>query len=304
MTDRIAGRVAVTGGSGKLGRAVVAELLEHGYEVHILDQNPPPAQLRAHSAFTRVSLTDFGQTVEALTGIDDRHRGLDAVVHLAAVPGPGMATNAATFANNITSSYNVFAGARQAGIRNVVWASSETLLGLPFETPPPYIPVDEEYPARPESSYSLAKHLDEQMAAQFARWDPRLKIIGLRFSNVMEPHDYAAFPAFDADPSLRKWNLWSYIDARDGAQAVRLSLEYQHPGLEVFIIANADTVMATRTSASLAAEVYPDVRVLRELGEHETLLSIDKARRLLGYQPRYSWRDEVNPNTEAGTDAE
>lgn len=301
MTERIAGRVAVTGGSGKLGRAVVAELLEHGYEVHVLDQNPPPAHLhpRRHAAFTRLDLTDYGQTSEALTAIDDRHGGLDAVVHLAAVPGPGMATNAATFHNNIACSYNVFAGARQAGIRNVVWASSETVLGLPFETPPPYIPVDEEYPARPETSYSLAKHLDEQMAAQFARWDPRLKIIGLRFSNVMEPQDYAAFPAFDADPSLRRWNLWSYIDARDGAQAVRLALEYPQPGLEVFIIANADTVMATRTSADLAAEVYPGVPVRPGLDEHETLLSIAKARRLLGYAPRHSWRDEVKP---AGTE--
>lgn len=285
----------MTGGSGKLGRAVVAELLDHGYEVHVLDRVPPPMHPRAHAAFTRLELTDFGQVVEALTAIDDRHHGLDAVVHLAAIPGPGVATNAATFADNIRCSYNVFAGARQAGIRNVVWASSETVLGLPFETPPPYIPVDEQYPARPESSYSLAKHLDEQMAAQFARWDPQLKIIGLRFSNVMEPQDYAAFPAFDADPSLRKWNLWSYIDARDGAQAVRLALEYPNLGFEVFIIANADTVMATRTSESLAAEVYPGVPVLHELGEHETLLSIDKAGRLLGYRPRHSWRDEIEP---------
>ncbi|MGH3416783.1 MAG: NAD-dependent epimerase/dehydratase family protein [Actinocrinis sp.] len=297
MTDSVAGRVAVTGGSGKLGRAVVAELLDFGWEVHNLDQAPPPAHAlgngRPHSAYTRVDLTDYGQVVEALTAIDDRHAGLDAVVHLAAVPGPGMATNAATFANNIRCTYNVFAGARQAGIRNVVWASSETVLGLPFETPPPYIPVDEQYAARPETSYSLAKHLDEQMAAQFCRWDPELKIIGLRFSNVMEPHDYAAFPGFDADPSLRKWNLWSYIDARDGGQAVRRALEYPHPGFEVCVIANADTVMATRTSASLAAEVFPDVPVTRELGEHETLLSIDKARRLLGYEPRHSWRDEA-----------
>jgi len=218
------------------------------------------------------------------------------VVHLAAIPAPGLRPNAATFANNILSSYNVFAGARQAGIRNVVWASSETVLGLPFDTPPPYIPVDEEYPARPESSYSLAKHLDEQMAAQFARWDPQLKIIGLRLSNVMDPHDYAAFPAFDADPALRKWNLWSYIDARDGAQAVRLALQHPNPGFAVFVIANADTVMATRTSADLAAEVYPGVPVTKELEPHETLLSIDKARRVLGYEPRHSWRGE--PRTE------
>ncbi|MEU4689446.1 NAD(P)-dependent oxidoreductase [Actinoplanes sp. NPDC023714] len=280
-------RIAVTGGSGKLGRAVVTDLIQHGYEVHNLDLAPPAEPLCPH---TRVDLTDFGQVVGALTGVDDRYSGVDAVVHLAAIPAPGLRPNAAIFANNITSGYNVFAAARTAGIKRVVWASSETLLGLPFDTPPPYLPVDEEYAARPETSYSLAKHLEEQMAAQFCRWDPELTAVGLRFSNVMEPHDYAAFPGFDADPRQRIWNLWGYIDARDGAQAVRLALGYDRPGVEVFVIANADTVMSRRT-ADLAAEFFPDVPVTRELGEHETLLSIGKARRLLGYEPRHSWRD-------------
>lgn len=280
-------RVAVTGGSGKLGRAVVAELVEHGHDVLNLDLVPPRVTL---APYTRVDLTDYGQTVAALTAVDDRHDGVDAVVHLAAIPGPGVATNATTFANNVPATYNVFAAARAAGIRTVVWASSETLLGLPFTTPPPYIPVDEEYAARPETTYALGKHLDEAMAAQFCRWDPHLTMIGLRFSNVMEPADYAAFPGFDADPRLRSWNLWSYIDARDGAQAVRLALDYRVPGLEVFIIANADTVMTTPTS-DLARAVFPDVPVQHELGRHETLLSIDKARRLLGYEPRHGWRD-------------
>ena len=99
-------------------------------------------------------------------------------MHLAAIPAPGLTTNAATFANNIAGTYNVFAAARAAGIRNVVWASSETVLGLPFDTPPPYMPVDEEYPPRPETPYSLVKHLEEEMAAQFCRWDPELKMIG------------------------------------------------------------------------------------------------------------------------------
>ncbi|MBB2947825.1 nucleoside-diphosphate-sugar epimerase [Actinoplanes lutulentus] len=279
-------RIAVTGGSGKLGRAVVKELLQHGFEVHNLDLAPPRESL---APYTRVELTDYGQVLGALTGVDDRYSSVDAVVHLAAIPGPGMAPNATTFANNITSSYNVFAAARTAGIKRVVWASSETLLGLPFDSPPPYLPVDEEYAARPETSYSLAKHLDEQMAAQFCRWDPELTMTGLRFSNVMEPGDYAAFPGFDADPRQRIWNLWGYIDARDGAQAVRLALGYDQPGLEVFVIANADTVMSRRT-ADLAAEYFPDVPVTRELGEHETLLSIEKARRLLGYTPEHSWR--------------
>ncbi|MDT5033712.1 MAG: hypothetical protein QOC94_3883 [Actinoplanes sp.] len=277
------GRIVVTGGSGKLGRAVVAELSGHGDEVINLD-------VAAARPAIKIDLSDYGQTVEALSGIDDRYDKVDAVVHLAAIPAPGLTANAATFHHNITATYNVFAAARAAGITNVVWASSETLLGIPFDTPPPYIPLDEEYPARPESRYALVKHLEETMAEQFCRWNPDLKMIGLRFSNVMEPADYAEFPSFQADPRARSWNLWGYIDARDGAQAVRKALAHDSTGVQIFIIANADTVM-TRSSASLAAEVYPGVRVTRVLGEHETLLSIDKARRVLGYEPAYSWRD-------------
>ncbi|MDI1460466.1 NAD(P)-dependent oxidoreductase [Catellatospora sp. KI3] len=278
--------VAVTGGSGKLGRAVVRELLAHGYDVVNLDLAAPREQL---CPYTRIDFTDYGQAVEAFTAIDSRYRRVDAVVHLAAIPGPGVTGNAATFANNVTVSYNVFAAARAAGIRNVVWASSETLLGLPFDTPPPYLPVDEEYETRPETAYALAKRLDEEMAAQFCRWEPELKMIGLRFSNVMEPGDYAAFPSYQDDPKLRSWNLWSYIDCRDGARAARLALEYQVPGLEVFIIANADSVMH-RPSAELAGELFPQVPWKRPVAGNETLLSIDKARRLLGYEPRYGWR--------------
>lgn len=282
--------VAVTGSSGKLGRHVVRDLQAHGYGVVALDRVPDPGSVAG--AAVRVDLTDHGQVLEALTGVDGRHDGVDAVVHLAAIPAPGLATNATTFANNISATYNVFAAARTAGIRNIVWASSETVLGLPFDTPPPYIPVDEEYPARPESTYSLVKSLEEEMARHFTRWVPDLKMIGLRFSNVMDPGDYARFPGFDADPALRRWNLWSYIDGRDGAQAVRLALEHRTTGVDVFVIANADTVMSRR-SADLAAEVYPGVTVTRELGEHETMLSIDKARRVLGFEPRHSWRDEA-----------
>src|SRR4029077_15585989 len=156
------------------------------------------------------------------------------------------------FSNNILSTYNVFEAARGPGIENIVWASSETVLGLPFETPPPYVPVDEEYPGRPESAYSLSKLLGEEMAKQFCRWDPDMKIIGLRFSNVMEPHDYAVFPDFEKDPHFRKWNLWGYIDARDAAQEIRRALEAPFKGGDVFVIANADTVMSRPTSELLS----------------------------------------------------
>ena len=286
-------RIAVTGGTGKLGRAVVADLKAHGYDVVVLDQVVPPGWTEG---VTRVDLTDYGQVLGALTKVDDRYDGVDGVVHLAAIPAPGMAPNAATFANNVVSTYNVFEAARVAGITNVVWASSETVLGLPLDTPPPYLPIDEEYRVRPESSYSLGKAVDEEMAHHFCRWNPQTKIVGLRFSNVMEPHEYAAFPAFDADPWLRKWNAWGYIDARDGAQAVRKALELDATGYDVFIVANADTCMST-PSAELAALVFPGVELRRPVEGTETLLSIDKARRVLGYEPEHSWRDAFTAST-------
>src|SRR3984885_11579313 len=236
--------VVLTGGSGKLGQVVLADLVEHGYSVINVDLVKPRTDL---APFLQADLTDMGQAMEALHHIDGWDGAVDAVVHLGAVPAPGMKPGAETFRNNTVSTFNVFSAARHFGVRNVVWASSETVLGLPFDTPPPYVPVDEEYAPRPESAYSLSKDLGEEMARQFCRWEPEMKIVSLRFSNVMLPGDYAAFPAFESDPASRKWNLWSYIDARDAAQAVRKALEAKFKGADVFIIANADTVMTTPT---------------------------------------------------------
>ncbi|MBO0979655.1 NAD(P)-dependent oxidoreductase [Microbacterium sp. SD291] len=278
-------RIALTGSSGKLGRVVARELRANGYDVIGMDLNGARG-----ADFVQVDLTDYGQVIDAFTAVGDRHDGIDAVVHLGAIPAPGIRSDVATFHNNMPATFNVFWAAVRLGIRRIVYASSETVLGLPFDVPPPYIPVDEEYPARPESVYSLVKTLEEQLASELVRWHPDLAITALRFSNVMDPEDYAAFPAFDRDALLRKWNLWGYIDARDGAQAVQLALEKAAPGFDRFIIAAADTVMS-RPNAELIAEVFPDVPVTREVGPNETLLSIERARRVLGFEPRHSWRD-------------
>ncbi|MGF6822086.1 nucleoside-diphosphate-sugar epimerase [Microbacterium sp. ZKA21] len=280
-------RIALTGSSGKLGRVVARELRAGGYDVIGMDV----AGVRGPD-FVQVDLTDYGQVVDAFTAVGDRHDGIDAVVHLGAIPAPGIRSDVATFHNNMPATFNVFWAAMRLGIRRIVYASSETVLGLPFDVPPPYIPVDEEYPARPESVYSLVKTLEEQLATELVRWYPDASITALRFSNVMDPEDYADFPAFDRDALLRKWNLWGYIDARDGAQAVQRALEVAEPGFDRFIIAAADTVMS-RPNAELIAEVFPGVPVTREVGEHETLLAIDKARRVLGFDPQHSWRDHV-----------
>ena len=274
------GRIVVTGGSGKAGRAVVADLLAHEEDVLSVDLTRSDAVACEQLA---ADLTDFGQAVEAL-------RGAEAVVHLAAIPAPGLRPDAVTFAVNATSTYNVFAAAATVGLERVVWASSETTLGLPFDREQPaYAPIDEEHPLLPETSYALSKVVSEEMARQFHRWTG-IPFVGLRFSNVMEPHDYERFPSFWDDPQLRRWNLWGYVDARDVAQSCRLALRGDAGGAEAFIVAAADTVM-NRPSTELMAEVYPGVEIRGELGEFETLLSIGKARRLLGYEPVWSWRD-------------
>jgi nucleoside-diphosphate-sugar epimerase len=195
---------------------------------------------------------------------------------------------------NTTSTYNVFSAAATLGLSRVVWASSETVLGLPFDDPPAFAPIDEMHPPRPESSYALSKLLGESMAEQFARRFGTT-FVGLRISNIMEPDDYALFPGYWNDPRLRKWNLWGYVDVRDVAQAVGRGLDADVEGAEVCIVAASDTVM-TRPSADLMAEVYASVPLRKSVEGRETLLSIDKARRVLGYEPRHSWQEHVRPS--------
>lgn len=170
----------------------------------------------------------------------------------------------------------------------MVWASSETTLGLPFDRPPDYAPVDESH-VYPETSYALSKVLGEELARQFSRWSG-VPFIGLRFSNVMVREDYERFAGFQDDPHLRKWNLWGYVDESHVAQGVRLALEADVSGAEAFIIAAADTVMR-RPSRELMAEVYPDVPVSDGVTGNDTLLDIGKARKMLGYEPSFSWRE-------------
>jgi nucleoside-diphosphate-sugar epimerase len=274
-------RIVVTGGSGKAGRWVVRDLREHGYDVLNVDARHDGS---THGLCLVADLADDGQAFEAL-------RGADMVVHLAAIPAPDIRTPAETFRINALSTYNVFAAAEANGLRRVVWASSETVLGLPFDTPPLFAPIDETIELRPEWSYALSKVLGEEMARQFSR-RTGIPFVGLRISNIMEPDDYALFPSYWDDAQLRRWNLWGYVDCRDVALACRLGLEADVTGAEVCIIAAADTVMP-RPSEDLMAEVFPDVPLTRAVSGRETLLSIDRARRVLGYEPAHRWADHV-----------
>ncbi len=286
--------VIVTGGSGKAGRATIRELLAHGHQVMNLD-TVAPAEPLCH--FMKTDLNDLGQTIDGLrllTGTIDRRRVSigepSAVIHLAGIPAPGLAPDATVFQNNMISTYNVFSAALRLGITRVVWASSETTYGLPFtRTPPISAPVTEEHPLAPETGYALAKTLCEKMASEMNRWHPATCFVGLRISNIFEAHDYQQIPSFWDDPALRRWNLWSWVDSRDVAQSCRLALEAKLSGADVFTIAAADTLMRT-PSRELMAAAFPGVPVDPRLGPFDTLLSIAKARRVLGYAPQHTWR--------------
>ncbi|MFB6272746.1 MAG: NAD-dependent epimerase/dehydratase family protein [Salinibacter sp.] len=275
-------RVAVTGGSGQTGRHVVEHCRDHGYEVVNVDRTPPESF--RPTDYVRADLTDLGQTFEALDGVD-------AVVHLTTVSTPIVRADSAAFRANLDATYNVFAAATQLNLDRVVWASSETVFGVPFvEARLAYAPVDDEHPLYPESGYALAKVLSEELARQFSRRSGR-PFIGLRLSNVIPPDGYDAFASFQADPHARKWNLWGYVDARDVAQACRLALEADGvEGAETCIVAAADTLM-DRPSRELMAEVFPKVPVGETVTRYGTLLDITKAQALLGYVPQHSWRE-------------
>jgi nucleoside-diphosphate-sugar epimerase len=280
-------KICVTGSSGRAGRAVVADLTEHGHQVTGIDLVPAWGDVGL-AAFLRADLTDYGQAVEVLAGVD-------AVVHLANIPAPGLRTPSETFNQNIVMNFNVFQAASHAGVGRMVWASSETTLGLPFDVPPRYAPVDEDHYPVPTSTYALSKVASETIATEIAQWSG-IPFIALRFSNILGPADYESFPSFWDDPARRKWNLWGYIDERDAAMACRLALEADSRALAghsaSFIIAAADTVM-TQPSAELMRQVFPEVPLRGLITGNTTLLSIERARQMLGFQPQHSWRDHL-----------
>lgn len=284
-------KIGVTGAAGKLGHVAVQEFLEHGYEVVGVDAVAHPPNLprvwsRPDFVYLRADLEDYGQALDVLAGVD-------SVVHLANIPAPGLRPPVRTFTANTVMNANVFFAAAQLGMRRVVWASSETTLGLNFEEQPPrYVPLDEEHYPIPTSTYALSKVVSEVVAEHVAGWSG-IPFLGLRLSNVIGEGDYPAFPTFWDDPRSRQFNLWSYIDARDAATACRLALESHVTGARSYIIVAGDTVMTT-PSEQLLDSAFPGVPRRRPVPGTQALMSGDRARAELGFEPSHSWREHVH----------
>lgn len=303
MVGSVAGmRIFFTGGSGKAGRHAIEHLVGQGHQV--TNGDLVPARIDGVPDL-RIDLTDAGQVFDALSSyarFDELDAGTgvpryDAVVHFAAIPAILVRPDNETFRVNALSTYNVIDAAIRLGVRKVVFASSETTYGICFadgEVLPEYVPIDEDYPTVPHDSYAMSKVVNEATAQSFQARSG-IDIYGLRINNVIEPHEYETkFPAFVADPSLRRRNIFAYIDARDLGHMVDRCLRTDGLGYEVFNVSNDDTSVGI-TSAEVYDRFYAGVEQRRPLGEYETFYANDRAKRLVGFAPRHSWRQVLAP---------
>lgn len=292
-------RIVFTGGSGKAGRHVVPYLLARGHQVFNLDLVP----LDHPGVNTLVTdLADSGQTFNALSmhfDFDGLTTGagpakIDAVVHFAAIPRILIKPDNTTFTTNVTSTYNVIEAATKLGVRKVIIASSETTYGVCFaEGDKDYhrFPLEEDYDVDPMDSYGLSKVVNEKTARAFAM-RTGADIYALRIGNVIEPHEYARFPSFLADPPSRKRNAWSYIDARDLGQIVDLCLAKDGLGFQVFNAVN-DEITANEPTEAFLKKWAPGTPLSRSMQGFEAPLSNRKIREVLGFKEEHNWRKYV-----------
>ena len=284
-------KVLVTGANGKVGGAVSAALLGAGHEVVATDLARPvfERQLEGEPAYLQADLTDAGHAYAVA-------RGVDAVVHAAAIPDPAHNPPAVVFGNNLMAAFNVLEAAVRSGVRRFVNVSSETVPGYFFpERPflPDYLPVDEEHPVRPQDPYAIAKHFGEQlMDAAVRRSD--LRCLSVRPSWVQWEGNYERNLGPDVRDPGPSSGFWSYVDLYDLAELIRLAVESDLPGHEVVYGASPDNSTG-RPLAELVRRHYGDRVPLRPLAREDASgISCAKAERLLGWRPTRSWRDYLD----------
>ncbi|HEY6758983.1 MAG TPA: NAD(P)-dependent oxidoreductase [Baekduia sp.] len=288
-------KLLITGSGGKVGRATVAAASAAGHKVTAVDLQRPSFDLKApgEPRYQQADLTDPGSAYALLA----RTR-FDAVIHAAAIPEPTANPPHVVFHNNLMGVFNLLEAAVRFGVPRFVNVSSETVPGFFFpERPwlPDYLPIDEEHPVRPQDPYALAKSFSEQLCdAAVARSD--VKAISIRPSWVQNADNYARNLGPQLrDPDILPAGYWAYIDAEDLADALLLAAASELPGHEVFYIASPDVASTLTLPELLARHGLTDKLPLRDLPRPDAgSISIEKARRLLGYDPKRSWRDHLD----------
>lgn len=287
-------RILVTGNTGQIGVALVPFLLEAGYQLRTFDRT---AQGR-------------GQTWEHIpgdlrdaVGVRRAVQGADAVVHLAAISHDRLGGPDEIHQVNVLGTLNVLQACAEAGVERVVFFSSVNSLGnFQGHRVTQYFPIDDAYPRHPMSPYQLSKHLGEEACCSYTDRCGMVTIC-LRPVAVVSPESYAHFhrPAASFWGRMVKADYWSYVDVRDVCQAALLSLKVRDVRHDAFLLAAEDT-RAAEPTAQLIDEHYPNVpwpKVDRETylaaNPYRSLVDCSHAADLLGWRPRYSWR-QISPN--------
>ncbi|MFI1094199.1 NAD-dependent epimerase/dehydratase family protein [Streptomyces sp. NPDC020917] len=273
-------RVLVTGAAGLIGRVVVADLLSRGVRVTalVLDE---PDELGAD----RVVVGDAGDPEAVRRALD----GVDAVVHLAAMSSPNDGTPLEVFTTNTRATFAVMEEAGQAGIARLAFASSYSILGLPWSARalhPAYVPIDEDLPLQITDAYGLSKRVDEDTAEVMALRHG-MTLVGLRFPLVTNAERAGERLAQTvADPMAGAPDVWSYLDVRDAAEACWLAITAPLTGFHKVFLAAPET-LAPYPTAKLMAAYHPVTEARRELLGREVPIDTGAARRLLGFCPRH-----------------
>lgn len=268
-------RIAVTGAAGRIGRRVVERASAEGHTVVAIDRHLADPAITA-SRFEQIDLGDYDALVGAISGSD-------ALIHLAAIPGPGMLPDHVVHDTNVVSSYHALRAASEVGIRRVCQASSVNAIGGRFSRWPSYdyFPVDERHPNYGEDPYSLSKWVCEQQADAMARLDPGMSIASLRLHGVV--HDRADTAGWiDTPDRIAEKQLWGYVTFPAVARACLLGVTTDLGGHEVFYIVAPDTMVDT-PSLALAAENYPEVPVRGDLSGTKGFFDCAKAESMLGW---------------------
>jgi UDP-glucose 4-epimerase len=273
-------KIAVTGGSGRVGGAVIRLALSRGDSVVSIDrvENPNAKEAQPNITYVQSDITDYAAMVNAF-------QGCDAVVHMAAIPAPGHLPDQVVHSNNVVGSYNVLRAAVEVGIQRVCQASSVNAMGLAYSRWPrfDYFPLDEKHPTYNEDPYSLSKWICEEQGNSFARRYENMVIASMRFHWVVPDRVTAVQAKAYSQTEASAKNLWGYTVSEPAAQACLLSLTADFKGHEVFYIAAPNTV-SDIPSLELKQKFFHDVEVRGDLSGNKSFFNSSKAERLLGWK--------------------
>lgn len=294
-------KVLITGGCGGIARILTAELEQRSHEIRLLDRQSPKDATVFTSEGIRVqkALETRWPLIQAEITDPDAMRkaceGVDAVIHFAAIVTGFPEQGVDTFKANALGTFVVIDAARQAGVKRFFCASSINAFGTFYwrlsGKPVVYtkLPLDESFPPIPEDPYSLSKWVNELTCDTFHH-AYGITTAAFRFAGVWDEKFYGETMAKGLQPTTA-WSddLFQWVHVRDLARGIRQALEEPNlPGCGVYTLGAGDTRCPEPTMELLQKFRRDLLKTLDSpIPSRGPLLSIERARRAFGYEPRF-----------------